>query len=322
MTQYAWWPWVRRGLTLAFFCAVALLLIRYSREVEWGAVWKTVRANTPTTLMLAAALTVVSHGLFASFDLIGRNTTGHRLSVPRVLSVAWVSYVFNLNLGALLGGAGFRFRLYSQLGLDKGVIAQVYGLSVVTNWLGLTMLLGGALLLTPIALPDDWQLGHQAQTILGVVLPLVALAYLVACFWMPGRSWHWRAFHFTMPSGRTALIQQLLSSLNWLVVAGVITILLRQQVAYTEVVGVTLLAAVAGVVIHVPGGLGVLEAVFVVMLGSDLPRHDILGALLAYRALYYLAPLVLAVIVFAVMEAGLRKHPAAHPASNVQQPAQ
>ncbi len=314
VTQYAWWPWVRRGLTLAFFCVVTWLLVRYSGEVEWGAVLKTVRANTLVTLMLAAALVVVSHLLFASFDLIGRNTTGHGLSVPRVFLVAWVSYVFNLNLGALVGGAGFRFRLYSQQGLTNGVIAQVYGLSVLTNWLGYTLLLGCVLLLTPIALPGDWRLGHQAQVALGVALPLVALAYLAACAWRPGRRWDWRRFHFTMPSGRTALVQLLLSSLNWLMLAAVITTLFGQKVAYTDILGVLLLAAAAGAVTHVPAGLGVLEAVFVAMLGSVMPRNDILAALLTYRAMYYLAPLVLALVVFAVMEVGLRKHPVAQAA--------
>lgn len=309
LADRAWWPWARRGLTLAFFVAVAFMLVRFGRDVEWDAVWKTLRANPPAMLLLAAALAAVSHALVASFDLIGRSVTGHDLSAPRVLSVAWVSYVFNLNLGALVGGAGFRFRLYSRLGLDNAVIAHVYGLSVMTNWLGYLVLIGGTFLLAPIALPSGWEFGSQGQTIAGVVLPLVALAYLLACAFAPGRSWQWRGHTFTLPSGRVAAVQLALSLVNWGVIAAVIYVLLGQQVDYPLVLGVTLIAAVAGAVTHVPAGLGVLEAVFVALLGGAMPQSDILAALLTYRALVYLAPLLLALVVYAGMEAGLRKNP-------------
>jgi uncharacterized membrane protein YbhN (UPF0104 family) len=53
---------------------------------------------------------------------------------------------------------------------------------------------------------------------------------------------------------------------------------------------------------HIPAGLGALEAVFVVMLGSRLPQSELLAALLAYRAIYYLAPLLLAVIAYLAIE--------------------
>lgn len=301
------WVWVRRGLTLLFFVAVVGLLLRFGRSVEWDEVWRTARAHPPASLWLAAALAIVSHGLVSSYDLVGRHVTGHGLSVPRVWSVAWVSYAFNLNLGALVGGAGFRWRLYSRLGLDHGLIAQVYGLSVVTNWLGYMVLLGATLAWAPLTLPSDWQIGRQGLMALGAVLPLVALAYVLACWRARRRSWQWRKFTLELPSGRVALLQLLLSCLNWLVIAGVLYTLLGRQIDYPLVLGVTLLAAVAGAVTHVPAGLGVLEAVFVTLLASRMPQSEILAAMLSYRALYYLGPLLLAALVYAVTEIQLRR---------------
>jgi hypothetical protein len=55
---------------------------------------------------------------------------------------------------------------------------------------------------------------------------------------------------------------------------------------------VLLIAAIAGVMLHVPAGLGVTEAVFVAMLSHKVPEHQLIGALLAFRALFYLLPLV------------------------------
>lgn len=302
-----WWPWLRRGLTLVFFVAVAGLLLRFGSAVEWSEVWRTARANPPQTLLLAALLAVVSHALVSSYDLIGRHVTGHGLSVPRVWSVAWVSYAFNLNLGALVGGAGFRWRLYSRSGLDAGVIAQVYGLSVVTNWLAYVVLLGATLVWAPIELPPDWQIGRQGLMAIGAVLPLLAVAYLLACACASRRRWQWRGHVFVLPSGRVAVVQLVLSAVNWLVISAVLYTLLGGKIDYTLVLGATLLAAVAGALTHVPAGLGVLEAVFVTLLGSQMPQSDILAALLTYRGLYYIGPLLLALVVYTIAEVRLRK---------------
>ncbi|MEO7937989.1 MAG: UPF0104 family protein, partial [Burkholderiaceae bacterium] len=70
-------------------------------------------------------------------------------------------------------------------------------------------------------------------------------------------------------------------------------------------------AAIAGVVIHVPAGLGVIEAVFVALLVSRMPQSEILAAMLTYRALYYLGPLLLALVGYGIFEWRLRRVPAA-----------
>ena len=59
----------------------------------------------------------------------------------------------------------------------------------------------------------------------------------------------------------------------------------------------------AGVVTHVPANLGVLEAVVVYALGARLPAHELLAAVLAYRAVYYLLPLALALPAYGLSEA-------------------
>lgn len=63
----------------------------------------------------------------------------------------------------------------------------------------------------------------------------------------------------------------------------------------------------SAVITHVPAGLGVLEAVFIALLGAQLPQHQLLAALLAYGAIYYLAPLLLAAALYFVMEARAKR---------------
>ena len=140
-------------------------------------------------------------------------------------------------------------------------------------------------------------------------MPAIAMAYLLMCGFATRRRWQVRGHHLELPSARIAMLQLVLSTLNWAVMAGVLFTLLGQRIDYPTVLGVLLIAAVAGAVAHVPAGLGVLEAVFVALLGQRVPPHELLAALLAYRAIYYLAPLVVALVLYAVMEARMAKKP-------------
>ena len=84
--------------------------------------------------------------------------------------------------------------------------------------------------------------------------------------------------------------------------------LLEGSVDYVSVLGGLLVSSVAGVIAHVPAGLGVLEAVFVSLLGDAHPVHRLLAALLAYRAVYYLAPLAMAGFAYLALELSARRH--------------
>ena len=98
-----------------------------------------------------------------------------------------------------------------------------------------------------------------------------------------------------------------LSAMNWMLIGSVMWVLLQHRVDYPSVLGVLLIAAVAGVIAHVPAGLGVLEAVFVALLSGRVPQGELLAALLAYRATYYLAPLALALGLFIKLEVGAKR---------------
>ncbi len=299
----AWWPWAKRLLTLLFLAGVGVLLIIQARSLDWAQVTSSLWAYAMPTLILAGVLSIVSHVLFSSFDLLGRRYTGHQVSRTKVLAVAAICYAFTLNLGALIGGVAFRYRLYSRLGLENGVITRIYLLSVVSNWLAYLLLLGSLLAFRQVSLPFGWDVGAVGLQWLGALLLLLSLGYLVSCGVAHGRSWNVRGQEITLPSLPLALGQLLLSLSNWLVMGTIIYVLLHQKLEFPLVLATLLLSGAAGVITHVPAGLGVLEAVFITVLGRYVPVHELLAALLAYRALYYLTPMGLALVLYGALEA-------------------
>ncbi|MDB5749755.1 MAG: putative rane protein [Ramlibacter sp.] len=307
LTGKPWWPWVKRSAGLAFLALVAVLLVKYARGVDWGEVRQSVLALPRGVLWLAGALCLASHVLYSCFDLVGRRYTGHRLPVRKVMQINFISYAFNLNFGSLVGGVAFRYRMYSQLGLAYATITRVLTLSMLTNWLGYLLLAGAVFTVAPLDLPPDWKVDSDGLRLLGVALVAAALAYLLLCGWSSRRSWTIRGHELILPRPRMALLQLALSCANWMLMAAAVYMLLQGKVPYPSVLSVLLIAAVAGVITHVPAGLGVLEGVFIALLSHRLPEATLLGALLGYRALYYIAPLFVAGLLYLTVEVRARK---------------
>jgi len=306
LSERPWWPWLRRLGSAAFFALIAWLLLAQARGIDWGRVLSALRDYPLSASWGALALAGASYGLYSCFDLLGRHYTGHRLSTPTVMGVTAISYAFNLNLGSWVGGIAFRYRLYSQLGLALGAITRVMSLSMLANWIGY-LLLGGALFaLRPLALPEGWKIDSGQLRLVGGLLLALALAYLAACALSRQRSFLLRGHTVELPSLRLAALQVGMGAGNWLLMSGIVFILLQHRIDFFSVASVLLLAAIAGVITHIPGNLGVLEAVFVALLSPRMPQHELLAGLVAYRLVYYLLPLLLASIAYLALEARIK----------------
>jgi uncharacterized membrane protein YbhN (UPF0104 family) len=308
-SAHPWWPWIRRALSISFFAVVMALVIHYARNIDWDDVLESVR-NTPTPALLAAAgLAIASHLLYSCFDLIGKRYTGHDLPTLTVMAVNFVSYAFNLCIGSIVGGVGFRYRLYSRLGLGKGVITRIVSMSMLTNWLGYKLLAGLLFLIHPIALPPAWHMGNHGLQWAGAALVAISLGYIIACVRLGDHTWTIRGHELYLPPWRMALLQMLISCVNWSLMAGIIYVLLQQRVPYTDVLTVLLVGAIAGVIAHVPAGLGVFEFVFLALLSHRISEGQLIAALLGYRAIYYIVPLVIAAVLYLAMEIHAKHHP-------------
>lgn len=295
---------------LALLIAVAVIVMLASRmhTIDWSAVESALRAYHATTLLLVALLTAGSYLAASCYDLVGRRYTGHQLPTATVFSINAIAYAFALNLGALLGGWAFRFRLYRRLQLRAPRIAQIIVLSVITNWSGFFLLAGLVFSLAPPPLPDALSSMGVASRSIGIALLLLVIAYLGACAFGGPRQWtlRIRRVELPMPELRIALIQLLLSSLNWLLMAAALATLLPDDLPYTQVLAALCVGSVAGLILRVPGGVGVLEAGVAQMLSSRIDAASAVAAVLAFRAIYYLVPLVIAALGYAGLERMMR----------------
>ena len=302
------WRLAKKVLTWLFFIAVAVLLVLYAQKVNWEDVWKVIHDNNRLVLLGAAALVVVSYLIYGCYDLLGRAYCGHKLAKRQVMLVSFICYAFNLTLSTWVGGIGMRYRLYSRLGLPSSTITRIFSLSITTNWLGY-ILLGGIIFTFGVGdIPAHWYISDMTLHIIGVVLLLFIAFYLWACGFAKRRHFTIRGQKLVIPSWKFALAQMAISSANWIAMGVIIWLLMGHQTNFFFVLGVLLVSSIAGVIVHIPAGIGVLEAVFLALLaGEHTSQGVIIAALLAYRVLYYFIPLLLALIAYLILEGRAKK---------------
>ncbi|MTD40611.1 UPF0104 family protein [Erwinia sp. CPCC 100877] len=301
------WRRVTRLLNWLFVLGVLTLILIWAHRVDWPEVWRAFLRLPPSTLLAAAGLAAFSYLLYGSYDLLARAWCGHALGAGKVVAIAAICYAFNLTLSTWVGGIAMRYRLYSRLGLTNGTIAHIFSLSLTTNWLGY-LLLGGLLFSSGgVPLPDHWYIAPRTLQLLGGALLALVVGWLWCCVRLRRRRFTLRGITLVLPDGKFALAQLILSSVNWMTMAAMIWVLMGHQPAYLLVLGVLLVSSIAGVIIHIPAGIGVLEGVFIALLaGSHIHQGTLLAALLTYRLLYFFIPLLLATIGYLWMEGRAR----------------
>jgi phosphatidylglycerol lysyltransferase len=229
----------------------------------------------------------------------------------RVALISFMGYAVGHNVGLnTLSGGAIRYRAYSALGLGAKQIATIIAFGSVTFLLGAGLLLGLSLL-TQAGMSGSVLHVHAWLAMLagGILLAAVAAyLWLVSTRHEPLR---YRRIVIPVPKPRVAFAQVAVACADLLCAASVLYVLLPQQAAisFGAFAGIYLIAIAAGVISNVPGGIGVFEAVLLLLLQS-VPKGSLLGALLAYRAIYYFAPFAVALVLLGAHEIWAHRGPA------------
>jgi phosphatidylglycerol lysyltransferase len=281
-------------------------------EVTYRQIAAYVHGLPNADIALAVLLTGAGYAVMTLYDWYGLASIGRRLPARRVGLISFISYAFSNALGmSLLVSGSIRYRFYVQAGLTTGEVARVVLYTTLSFWLGLAALTGVTLLLVPI--PPDVPLSGL-RIPLAILLTLVPLAWFAAAALIrrPIRIGRWA---MTTPTKTVAARQILIGALDWGLASGVLYVLMPQEIVggFGHFLAIFVLAQMAGLISHVPGGLGVFEAVMLAGFGAT-GNHGleapILGSLAAYRLVYYLLPLGVATLMVIWREIRALRHTA------------
>ncbi|MET0250865.1 MAG: bifunctional lysylphosphatidylglycerol flippase/synthetase MprF [Novosphingobium sp.] len=299
-----------RVLTLALTAAVAVAgcvaLRTLLGEVSGAAIVSAFARLSPLSLTAAVGLTGASYLLLTLFDVAALRMIGRPLPWPTAAVASFTSYALSHNLGlGLLTGGSARLRVYRSAGLSVGEVGSVIALAGASFWYGILLVIGVGLMLHagPFGIAGH-VLGPAVLRLAGgAALALLAVPLLLA---RSGRCRRIDLAGWAMPLPGIGLGLGLaaISATDLAIACGALFVLIPHAAPalFPLLLLAYALAAVAALVSHVPGGLGVFEAVILALVPGDKPA--LMAALLAYRVFYYLMPLGLALAILAHRESG------------------
>jgi glycosyltransferase 2 family protein len=289
--------------TTAIFCLALAVLVREFANVSPRDVLTRLAALPASRILAAAGLTMASYVFLTGYDFLALLYVGRRLRVRDVLYASFASFAFSNSIGfQLLTGGSMRYRIYSGLGLKAVEIGEIVVFCTFTYVLGVVTVGGLLALFNPAAIAAVLHLPQWLASAIGVVLLAVAVAWLaVAAVWRKPVALG--CYRLRPPSLTLALAQIGFASIDAVLAATVMYVLLPPEPGMTfwSFLDVYIVAATVAVLSEVPSGLGVFETV-VTLMTAPASKAAELSALLAYRMIYFIAPLAIAMALFAARE--------------------
>jgi phosphatidylglycerol lysyltransferase len=290
-------PWLI-GAAALLFAAVVLHALRHVLDsVSYVDIVTAIRNTSWTRLLWALCATAISYLTLSGYDASALRYVGAQLKRSSVIFISFIAYALGNTIGlGVLTGAAVRMRLYMASGVEPPKITALIAFNALAFGIGLTTC--GALALLWGA-GQVAQLVHAPAALLRVVCVLALLAvglFVAAC----ARRRELRMFDrwsIALPSASLAIRQLAISALDLLASATALWVLLPANLVDPGTFAVFYVSGIVlGMISNVPGGVGVFEATILLACAGRAPVEQIAGALVLYRIIYYLVPLMIAAL--------------------------
>ena len=236
------------------------------------------------SVLIAFAGMLASYAMAVLRDGLTLRHLGLARSWRDLAFISFTAQAVGNSLGeAELTGGNVRTRIYGGLGLSEDESAAVSRLVRISLTVGALALSGLGLVFESAAFPVHFGLPDQAAIGIGCVLLALVL-------------WHIGNASLLGPGGWQGVMTRVaVSFADWTAAALVLFALLPEETAigFAAFVPIFALACLAGGLSGLPGGIGVFEAVILLLVPAS-PVEGLVASLIAFRVIYYLVPLVLA----------------------------
>ncbi len=294
-------------LVVGIFLVAGWLLYRELRQYRVHDIRQAIAAISNWRILAAIALTIVNYLVLIGYDYLAVRAINHPLPLGKISLASFTGFVTSYNFGAILGGTSVRYRLYSAWGMSAAEILQLVVMMGITFWVGAFALASVVFILQPFPIPEKLHLPFTSVHPLGYILAAITIAYVMLTATRL-RQIRLGDVHIQIPRTGMTILQLAVAAVDLIVAAGCLYVLVSHDltVGYWGFLGVYLLAVVAVIITHVPGGLGVFEVV-VLTVAAPQALPSMIAALLLFRIIYYVLPLLIALLLLAGNEMALQR---------------
>lgn len=304
----AWLRWAILGVYAVIACLCVFVIGNTFAEVGVDGLWRALTGIAPWTLALAIALVVLNYALFVAIEAFAHKDAHVKLSPVRLVFSAFVANAIAIGLGAgAVSGTAVRARLFQRWGYAAGQAAITAGSVLLISLSGGAVLAAIGLVVDPVhiavgvGLPTDIVRLIGAGIIAAILVGLIVAGRDARVFKVFGLDLH-------VPHAGGVGARLGVAALDWVVGAAILYVLLPPETRGGFFAFATVFAAAhfVAMVTGAPAGLGVFDAIILHVAPGGTPQGELLAALLVYRAITFLGPLVLAMALLAIFEANGR----------------
>jgi phosphatidylglycerol lysyltransferase len=288
---------------LIFICAL-VLLHNQLKNLSYTDIINALKAIPFLKIFLAMSLTLAYYIILGGYDIVAFKYINSTVSLkPKdILFTCFISNVLANNTGySMLFGGSIRYRLYSLYNVSMVDVTKVLIFSSATIWLGLLAVGGLIFTFAPVSLEGILNISLSTKTI-GILSILILFLYtfLSTLHSRPIKIFKWT---ITFPNIKIVFWQILLATLDWLVASLTLYVLMPSGfVSYFVLLKVFLVTQFAVIISQVPGGMGIFETSITLLMPESASNPGAIGALLAYRAIFYFFPLLIALVLLGSFE--------------------
>lgn len=250
-------------------------------------------------LVMASVACFCGYLVLSLYDYLALRYVGHNISWWKWMLAGMLGFAISNNAGnAMVSGGAIRYRLYTRWRIPGGDILKMLTFSGFTYFLGFAAVeIIGYFLVSPNFLEQSSDGMLAGINGLFIACASLIVAYYAMTIAFCDKGIRAGQIKFKIPSIGTAVVQTLLGMMDALCAGMVLFFCIRPYVSaeimpFGMFIGLFVIAMVAGVFSQVPGGIGVFESIFIAALPDSVDKANIFGALLAFRIIYYVLPLI------------------------------
>ncbi|MBZ9538753.1 bifunctional lysylphosphatidylglycerol flippase/synthetase MprF [Modicisalibacter tunisiensis] len=280
------------GLVL-FGLAIALIHHGLS-QFDVRTIQRQLGSQSPMAILLATIATAGSYLALTGYDRLAVYWIGRSLPYRRIAFASFTACALSYSVGLnMLSGGALRYKIYGSWGLNALEIARIIGFVALTTLLGITAIFGIALLGEGRRLTELVTLPTWFGPFLGGVLLCIPMGWLLLAALKIPRL-HWRGHGLSVPTVPLAAGQIGISLVDHALAAMALYLLMPDHAGFGPAgfLGLFVFANSVGLLSYVPGGIGVFEAIILLAVPQEA-RTGTIAALVTYRLIYYLLPLLL-----------------------------
>jgi uncharacterized membrane protein YbhN (UPF0104 family) len=290
-------------LWIPMLALAAWVLVDRLESIDFKDVTQQLLALPTTTVLIGIAFSASVYALVGIYEGIAvRIASGQRM--PGVaFRTALIANPLGRAIGlALVSGGALRYRMYASVGLSARQVASIVLLAAMPYFFSVGWLIDLSLLLNAETAAQALRLTSGVVLLLGAIGLAKDIAWLTFVFRrkqpiMIGGT------PAPIPTVRDASIQLAIGLTQISLMTATLYVFMPPELnmSWPAFIAIYCIAFVAGQLSNVPAGLGVLEAALLLML-PQVPPAKLLGAILAYRAVFEILPLLLALALFVMFE--------------------